>query len=262
MTAAAGPLAGKRVLVTRPRAQAHDLVSRLAAAGAAPVVFPTIEIAPAASGPLDQAVAELPQYQWVIFTSVNGVSAFWDRLQAAGEDSGRFSGIRVAAIGPATARALEKRGVQAQFIPEEYVAERILDGVGDVSGQRVLLPRADIAREALAVELERRGARVNEIAAYHTLPAQPDAAGLAGLRQGVDAATFTSSSTVRNFFQLLGNQAYSLLGNALVACIGPITATTAREMDLAVGLVASEYTMEGLVRALIEHYTGERHESR
>jgi len=241
-------LAGKRILITRPRAQAADLTDRLAALSAEPILFPTIEIAPLEDyTALDQAIARLETYQWVIFTSVNGVAAFWQRLTGAGKNERAFNGIKVAAIGPATAQALEKHGVRATFIPDEYVAERILDGVGDVNGQQILLPRADIAREALAIELKQRGAIVHEIAAYRTLPAVPDPRGLAELRRGVDAITFTSSSTVRNFVVLVGRET----AGAAVVCIGPITARTALEVGLPVDRVAERYTIEGLVEALV-----------
>ncbi|HLF27459.1 MAG TPA: uroporphyrinogen-III synthase [Anaerolineae bacterium] len=251
MTASAPPLAGKRILVTRPRAQAADLRQKLAALGAEPIMFPTITIAPLEdTSTLDEAISQLANYHWIIFTSVNGVAAFWERLQSAEKDGNVLAGIRTAAIGPATATALEQRGVQARFIPDEYVAEAIVAGIGEVRGQRVLLPRADIAREALAIELARRGARVDEIAAYRTLPATPDPHGLAELRRGVDAITFTSSSTVRNFVALAGRA----IGDAVIACIGPITAQTAREFGLTVDIVASEYTMDGLVAALVDHF--------
>jgi uroporphyrinogen-III synthase len=245
------PLSGKRILVTRPRAQAADLCHKLAALGAEPIQFPTIEIAPLDDcAALDQAIAQLADYQWIIFTSINGVSAFWQRLEVTGKLSNALGGIRVAAIGPATARALEKRGIVAEFIPDEYVAEAIVAGIGNVRGQRILLPRADIAREALAVELERRGARVQEIAAYRTLPAVPDPQGLAELRRGVDVITFTSSSTARNFVALVGRKT---LG-AAVACIGPVTAQTVRELGLPVNVMATEYTMDGLVAALAQYF--------
>lgn len=266
-------LTGKRILVTRPRAQAADLCDKLAALGAEPILFPSIEIAPMDDySALDQAIAALDKYQWIIFTSVNGVAAFWERLDLTGLKD--LSGLpcKFAAIGPATANALEQRGVRAEFIPEEYVAERILDGVGNVAGQWILLPRADIAREALAVELSRRGAIVHEIAVYRTLPAAPDPQGLMELRRGVDAITFTSSSTVRNFVALLSGSTkyidaanYRRMGHdgipmpslnrAAIACIGPITAQTAREVGLPVDVMAREYTMQGLVAALVEYFS-------
>ena len=248
------PLSGRRILVTRPRAQAADLCDKLAALGAEPILFPTIEIAPLEDrAPLDRAIAGLSSYAWIIFTSVNGVTAFWERLTTAGEDEHALAAIRIAAIGPATAQALEQRGIHARFVPGEYVAEAIVDGIGDVRGQRILLPRADIAREALAVELAQRGAVVDEIAAYRTVPAVPDPDRLAELRRGVDAITFTSSSTVRNFVALAGQA--PIVPDTLVACIGPITAQTARELGLRVDLTARVYTTNGLVAALVDHYS-------
>ncbi len=246
--------AGKRILITRPRAQAAALIERLTALGAIPVVFPTIEIsAPEDTTQLDRAIADLPAYGWVIFTSANGVSAFWQRLSALGLGSEALRGARVAAIGPATARALEERGIQPNFVPEEYVAEAILPGLGNVAGQRILLPRADIARKALVSALEQQGALPEEIAAYRTVPAQPTPEALRELEQGVDIATFTSASTVRNFIALLGERAGKLLENAVIACIGPITAGEARKNGLKVEIVAEEYTMDGLVEALVKY---------
>jgi len=266
-------LTGKRILVTRPRAQAADLCDKLAAHGAEPILFPTIEIAPMDDySALDEAIRNLNQYHWIIFTSVNGVSAFWERLTIVGAQLAPALARNIAAIGPATAQALEKRGVHAEFIPDEYVAEAIVVGIGDVDGQWILLPRAEIAREALAEELGRRGAIVHEIAAYRTLPAAPDPQGLTELRRSVDAITFTSSSTVRNFVALLSGSTkyidaanYRRMGHdgapmpslnrAAIACIGPITAQTAREVGLPVDVMAQEYTMDGLVAALVEYFS-------
>ena len=247
------PLAGKRVLVTRPRSQAAELCDKLAAQGAVPIVFPTIEIASLEdASQLDRAIRHLVQYHWIIFTSVNGVKAFWERLDPSGLTDPH--GLpKVAAIGPATARALQAHGVTATLIPDEYIAEAIVAGIGDVQGRRILLPRADIAREALAIELQKRGAIVDEIAAYRTLPAQPDPGGLIELQRGVDVITFTSSSTVRNFAALVGRDDAS--PDTIIACIGPITANTARELGWRVDVLASEYTMDGLVAALIQYFT-------
>ena len=251
-------LANKRILITRPRAQAADLCDKLIALGAVPIVFPTIEIAPLANPALlDEAIRHLDQYHWIIFTSVNGVKAFWDRLDAVG--AGLAPAHRIAAIGPATAQALAAHGVTVTLIPDEYIAEAIVDKIGDVRGQRILLPRADIAREALAIELQQRGAIVDEIAAYRTLPAEPDPIGLAELQRGVDVITFTSSSTVRNFVALVGRDSFP--PSTLIACIGPITASTARELGLRVDIMASEYTMTGLVSAVVEYFSANQHES-
>lgn len=247
-------LSGKRILVTRPRRQADDLLDRLNAEGAEAILFPTIEISPLEdSSQLDEAFGSLAagDYNWVVFTSVNGVQACATYIEKSGRGSAVFDTARVAAIGPATARALRALGVRVDFVPPEFVAERILEGLGDVKGQRILLPRAEIARPALAEGLQAAGARVDEIPVYHTVQPPADAAGLAALAEGVDAVTFTSSSTVRNFVALAGLEK---LGAALVACIGPITADTARELGLRVDLVAAEYTIPGLVQALKEHF--------
>ncbi|GIV61618.1 uroporphyrinogen-III synthase [Rhodocaloribacter litoris] len=246
-------LSGKRIVVTRPREQAADFCARLEAAGATVIRFPTIRIAPVDDpAPLDRALERLGTYDRVIFTSVNGVRHVWQRLEAAGRAFPPT--LPVAAIGPATAAALRRHGLSPDFVPDDYVAEAIVEGLGDVRGQAILLPRADIAREALARLLARRGARVDEVAAYRTLPATPDPEGLAALEAGVDALTFTSSSTVRNFVTLLGDRARRIAATALVACIGPVTAETARTLGLAPGLVAETYTTGGLLDALIAHY--------
>jgi len=244
-------LQGKRILVTRPRAQAADLSDKLIGLGAQPIVFPTIEIAPLEdTSKLDRAMSELAKYQWIIFTSANGVKAFWDRLDLLGFQNLTGLPYRIAAIGPATAQALTQRHIKANLIPEEYIAEAIVESIGDVSGQCILLPRADIAREALAIELRKRGAIVDEVAAYRTLPAEPDPEGFAELKCGVDVITFTSSSTVRNFVALVGKDT----GNAIIACIGPITLQTALECGFSVDVMATEYTVDGLVQALVDYY--------
>jgi len=249
-------LAGLRVVVTRPENQAGELCDRLRAVGAEPVMFPVIAIAePEAGGALDQAIARLAEYGWVIFTSVNGVEHFWRRLENAGVH-GRtplnptgfspFQG-KVAAIGPATAEALRQRGVTVDLMPAEYRAEAILEEIGRVAGQRILLPRADIARPALADGLRASGAQVDEVPAYRTVRGHPPPAAFEALRAGVDVITFTSSSTVRNFMVLTDGLDY---GYPLIACIGPVTADTARELGLSVDVMAQEYTIHGLIEAL------------
>jgi len=255
-------LTGRRIVVTRPRGQAADLCGKLAALGAIPIQFPTIEIAPLQDyTALDQAIARLAGYQWIMFTSVNGVSAFWQRLEVVGKNSNALDGIRVAAIGPATARALEKRGIAAQFIPDEYVAEAMVEGLGDVHGQGILLPRADIARQALADGLRKMGAIVDEIAAYHTLIVDAHGSETLNLRAmlqrgEIDAITFTSASTARGFVQAIDLRAEIKNPNSkiVIACIGPITAQTVRELGLPVDVMATEYTMEGLVAALAKYF--------
>lgn len=254
----AKPLAGKRIVVTRPPHQAPELADRLQELGATPVLFPTIKIRPMEdSNKLDEAIGNLGRYDWVIFTSVNGVAIFFERTEALGLDTSLFDGVRVAAIGPATGDALAENGVTPDYIPEEFVAERIAEGLGDVSGLSILLPRAAIARKTLRHMLAAQGANVDEIATYRTLPATPDAEALASL-ENVDIITFTSSSTVRNFINLVGGrqEALRLLQSARVACIGPITAgTVEEELSLRPAVVAEEYTMDGLVTAITGRVT-------
>jgi uroporphyrinogen III methyltransferase/synthase len=251
------PLFGQRVLVTRTRQQASALSTRLRALGAEAIELPTIEIAPPeAWAPLDSAVAELSSYDWIVFTSVNGVAAFWERLSKARLDARALHGARLAAIGPATAAALEGHGLKADYIPGEYVAEAIASGLGNVHGLRVLLPRADIARPALADLLRKAGAEVVEVAAYRTLRPPISTGELRDLLANITVATFTSSSTVRNLASMAreaGLDLARILADATIACIGPITAETARENQLPLHVIAEEYTIDGLLKALVNH---------
>lgn len=243
-------LTGRRVVVTRPQDQAEALCDRLRALGAEPIFFPVIAIAPPErGGALDQAIQGLAEYDWIIFTSVNGVEHFWARLTAHAGPRPSAPRSKIAAIGPATAEALSQRGVSVHLMPAEYRAEAILDVIGDVAGQRILLPRADIARPALAEGLRAMGARVDEAPAYHTVQGKPPPAAFDALRAGVDVIIFTSSSTVRNFVALTKGLNY---GDPFVACIGPVTAATAHELGLRVDMVAEEYTVDGLLETLYE----------
>ena len=247
-------LAGLRVVITRPERQSEALCERLHALGALPIRFPTIAtVPPEAGGGLDRAIARIADYDWIVFTSVNGVEHFWARLafapvapQAAGDGIPGFAG-RIAAIGPATAAALQERCTAVHLMPPEYRAEAILSAIGDVRELRILLPRADIARAALAQGLRERGARVDEVTAYRTIPGTPSPAAFDELRRGVDIITFTSSSTVRNFVALTQGMD---CGDPLIACIGPVTADTARQLGMHVHVVAEEYTVDGLTEAL------------
>ena len=251
------PLFGKRVLVTRSRTQMSVLSEMLAEEGAEPIELPTIEFADAEDySPLDSAITVLQTYSWVIFTSANGVGVFFSRMAALGVDSRAFGGVKVAAIGPATASALAQHGIMADFVPDKYVSEAIVQHMEsvDLSGARVLLPRADIGREELTEGLARLGARVEQVCAYRTVMPQ-DSRGKATslLREGnIDVATFTSSSTVRNLLDLLDGDRLLLQG-VKIACIGPITARTAQELGLQVDIIAQDYTVAGLVRAMREY---------
>ncbi len=238
-----------RILVTRPGAQADSFLDGLRAAGFAPICFPVIEIRPMEDhAELDRALTDLHQYDWIVFTSVNGVDVVFSRLPVGSRLP------RVAAIGPKTAQALRSRGVAPDFVPEEYIAESILPGLGDLTGKRILLPRAEIARKALPKAIRAAGGIAHEIAVYRTLPAQPNAAGLAALKSGVDWITFTSPSTTENFVETLrghGLDPFNLPGNPKIACIGPITEQAARREGFEIALVAKDYTAEGLIHALL-----------
>jgi uroporphyrinogen-III synthase len=240
----------KRILITRPRAQADEFAEKMRAAGFEPVYFPVIEIQPIENNTaLERALSKLDCYDWLVFTSVNAVDVVFDRL------TGKNGFPRVAAIGPKTAEALRTRGIKPDFVPEEYIAESILPGLGDVRGKWVLLPRAELARMALPEAICEAGGIAHEIAVYKTLPAQADPAGLAALKAGVDIITLTSSSTVHNLVALArrhGLDPLQLPGNPLFACIGPITEQAAREEGLTNLLTAREYSTEGLLEAIAD----------
>jgi uroporphyrinogen III methyltransferase/synthase len=245
-----------KVLITRPRNQADSFASALADAGFEPVFFSVIEIRPFEENvALDRAIEKLGCYDWVVFTSVNGVDAFFERLESPSPFQGEGTGVRVktAAIGPKTAQSLESHGVRPEFVPDEYVAEAILPGLGDLRGRWVLLPRAEIARKALPEAIVEAGGVAHEIAVYQTVPAEIDRDGLAALKSGVDAVTFTSPSTVENFVEIVrraGLDPLHLPGNPRIACIGPITQNAAEEAGFVEVVVANEYTSEGIVKLL------------
>ncbi len=261
------PLWGRRIVITRAAEQAPELADRLEAQGAVVTVLSAIRIEPADDyGPLDAALAALETFDWVLFTSVNGVRAFGRRLWESGRDWRALRRARVGAIGPATARELEAWRVRPDFVPREYVAEGLLAEIGNVAGQRILLPRADIARQTLAAELRLRGAEVVEVTAYRTVVQSPDAETLrrALVEERPDVITFTSSSTVRGFVESLAasglGQPAAVLGGVAIACIGPITAATARSYGLEPTLSAEEYTIDGLTEALVRYFAGLGHE--
>jgi len=258
------PILGKRIIVTRARAQASDLVRRLTQLGAECIQCPTIEVAPPESWQaLDDAIARLKDFDWIAFTSVNGVQFFFERLFANRLDTRALGHLRTAAIGPATAQAMRRFGLQADILPETYQAESVVEAFSQypMHGRSVLLPRAAQAREILPEELRRKGATVEEVAAYRTVaPAGKFDTVIENLNTGaIDVVTFTSSSTVRNFVALLPtDRAASIIGKAVVACIGPITADTARAMGLRVDVVAEAFTIEGLCAAISQFYSGDR----
>lgn len=248
------PLIGRRIAITRPAQQAGPLLAQLRALGAEPLACPTIAIAaPDDFAPLDAAIGRLASYDWLIVTSANGVHALLGRMAALGIEAAALGRLTIGAIGPATAAALAEYGLRAAFMPSEYVAEAIVAEIGALAGQRILLPRADIARAVLAEGLRAGGAQVDVLAAYRTLPG-PGIATLAELLPAgrLDAIAFTSASTVRFLLAGLRDQrAHAALAATRIVCIGPITAAAARAAGLPVAAVAAEYTAAGLVNALL-----------
>ncbi len=255
------PLFRKTVVVTRTRDQASGLVDKLADLGAECLEFPTIRIVPPSdwSG-LDQAIGRIEEFKWIFFTSPNGVHFFFDRLEKLGLDLRILKGIRIGVIGPATAQALSDLHLRPDLIPEKYQAEHLLEALSliPLSNQKILIPRAEKAREVLPEGLRQMGADVSVVPAYQTLPVEEGKESLKEkLSRGeVDCLTFTSSSTVINFLALFPRQEIlPLLKNVIIACIGPITAQTARDNGLAVTVVAEEYTVPGLVQAIERHFS-------
>ena len=253
-------LFGKTVVITRARAQASELVRRLTDLGAACLECPTIKVVPPEDwSPLDAAIDNLGSYDWLVFTSANGVSFFFERLYEKDKDVRVLKDVSTAAIGPATAKRLRDFGLKSDIIPETYQAESIVETFKQeaMNGKRVLLPRAKEARPVLPVELRKMGAIVDEIAAYQTEQARENVDVLVKrLEEGsIDLLTFTSSSTVRNFKALLPPDRFeSLIDGVTVASIGPITADTARDLGFRVDVVAQDYTIDGLCEAILQHY--------
>ncbi len=232
----ASHLQHRRIVITRPEADARTFADRLRARGADPIMAPAIEIEFTDPVELGDALERIGEFDWIVFTSRNGVRAVYRMIDS-------IAGPKVAVIGPATAEALAVHGVKHDFIPSAFVAESLLEEIGDVRNTRILLPRADIARVVLADGLRSAGAIVEDIAAYRTRTATPSAVDL----ESVDAVTFTSSSTVRGFLERS-----TIPDGAAVVCIGPITAATASELGLEVAAVAAKYTEDGLIDALEE----------
>jgi uroporphyrinogen III methyltransferase/synthase len=257
------PLFGRRIVVTRPRAQASAFSALLADAGAEVIPCATIEIAPPRSWePLDAAIRRLEEFDWAVFTSANGVSAFFERLGVLRRDVRSLHRARLAAVGPATARELERHGLLVDVVPEEYRAEGVAAALlaAGIAGRKVLLARAAAAREVLPDTLRAAGALLEEVASYQTIAARTDAAEIRALLAAgaIDLVTFTSSSTVRSFLGLVGSDAVSLLARSAIGCIGPITAETAREAGLEVTIQPSAYTIPAFAEAVVAHFAPPR----
>ncbi|MEW6241934.1 MAG: uroporphyrinogen-III synthase [Chloroflexota bacterium] len=255
-----------KVLITRPRAQADDFAEKLQSAGFDPIFFPVIEIQPIENNvELENAIRNIEKYAWVVFTSVNAVDVVFDKTRFTTERTENtekkekisvnsvFSVVKIAAIGPKTAEALLKYNIEPDFIPDEFVGEAILSGLGDVKDKWILLPRAEIARRELPEAISKAGGIVHEIVVYKTLPAQVDKDGLNALKSGVDIITFTSASTVENFVAIARQHnldPLNLTNSPLFACIGPITEQAAKEAGFQNLVVAKEYTTDGLIAAI------------
>jgi uroporphyrinogen III methyltransferase / synthase len=255
------PLFGKTIVVTRSRMQASRLLSTLGELGANAIEMPTIDIAPPESfEELDGAARRVRDYDWVIFTSVNGVDNFMQRLRAVGGDARSLAGVKIASIGPATTERLVESGITPDLQPEKYVAESIFEDlrkIGPVSSKKFLLPRADLAREALPGLLREAGATVNEVTAYRTIPGDFDADWLRGKIEAgeVDAVTFTSSSTARFFVERLGGD--FIINNRkkfAAISIGPVTSETMSELGMAPDAASEIHTIPGLVDAILEFF--------
>jgi uroporphyrinogen-III synthase len=251
------PLAATRILVGRARHQAGSLSASLRSLGATVIEIPFIEIRkPSSFQPLDDALRNLRAYDWLILTSANGVEAMWNRLRRLRLSRKELKHLQIAAIGPATKKAIVNRGLKVKMVPDEYVAESVVAKLRDqVNGKRVLLVRAKVARDVIPEELRRAGAAVDVAEAYETVVPEKSRARLQSLmkngKRRPHVVTFTSSSTARNFAELLGNRRARALKQVQFASIGPVTSATLRELGLQVAIEAREFTMGGLIRAIV-----------
>ena len=258
------PLLGKRIVVTRARQQASDLVRRLSDLGAECLEFPTIKVVPTDdAAPLDDAVQNLSTYDWIIFTSVNGVKFFFDHLFGTDKDVRALSHLHTAVIGPATAEKLLEYGLKSDIIPKNYRAEAVVDAFRKITlkGKKILLPRAKEARPVLPVELRKMGAEVDEVAAYRTEKVRANIGQLVKRleEKTIDLVTFTSSSTVQNFKDLLPPESFKqLIKDITIASIGPITTETAVESGFEVTITAKSYTIPGLCDAIVKYYNNKK----
>ena len=260
----ARPLFGKRILVTRPQAQAAELVDRLEAMGAETIEAPMIRIAPPDDySPLDEACARAGTFDWIVLSSANAADVFMERLLNGPGDARALAGVTLCAVGSATAERLARHGLKVDVMPDEYRAEALLAALtarGPVRGRKVLLPHGDIGRELVAEELRKHGAEVTEVIAYRTMMTEPEREGGPDiyrmlLDQRIDVVTFTSASAVRNFVKILGAEpAADLLRTTLVACIGPVTTDAAAQHQIKTSIQPSEYTIPALVDAIVRHF--------
>ena len=261
------PLFGKRILVTRPEDQAADLVERLLGLGADAIEAPTIRIVPPEDyGPLDEACNLVATFDWVVFTSVNGVDYFMRRLNRGSRDVRELKGVRLCAVGPATTERIASFGLQVDLVPKEHRAEGVVEAmrqVEDLADRRILLPQANLARQILPDELREAGAKVWDVIAYRTVLAGDDKNSNPNvykmlLEQEIDVVTFTSASAVKNLVKILGVEpAVDLLSTTVVAVIGPVTAKAAHELGIATAIMPSTSTTSAMVEAIATHFATE-----
>ncbi|MDA8407965.1 MAG: uroporphyrinogen-III C-methyltransferase [Deltaproteobacteria bacterium] len=254
-------LFGKRIIVTRSREQSRKMAEKISANGGEPILFPTIEIAaPTDYGPLDDAISRASEFDWILFTSENGVKRFFKRFFDLGRDIRELAGPKFGAIGPVTANAIASTGIKVEMLAKEFLAEgllKVFEGE-DLTGRRFLIPRAEKARDVLPEGLENKGALVEVTPVYQTLrPSRADVESIKNsfLGKSIDAVTFTSSSTVNHFMEMFeGSDIKELLSGTLIASIGPITSNTLGRHGLKASIEAREYTIDGLIKALMSHY--------
>ncbi|MBW1948560.1 MAG: uroporphyrinogen-III synthase, partial [Deltaproteobacteria bacterium] len=256
------PLFGRKIVVTRAREQASGFLKVLTSLGADCVEFPTIQVVPPRSWKeLDARIEALETYDWLVFTSVNGVRFFLERLEALGRDVRDLHGLKIAAIGPKTAETFVRMGIRPDLVPAEYRAEAVAEGFRKwpVEGVRILLPRAAEARSVLPDALSDMGARVDVVAVYETVRPREETGAVRDLlkKGAVDMVTFTSSSTVKNFLDMFKEDLDALMvwmKRVAVACIGPVSAETAERNGLDVAVMPAEYTIEGLTREIVRYF--------
>lgn len=252
------PLFDKVIVITRPKEQAEELAELLRSHGAKIVFFPTIEIAPTEQiQDLDRAIGKIKTYQWIIFTSVNGVKFFFKRFKERGKDIKDLKKLGICSIGPATAGAIKERGIQVDLMPESFIAEGVVSAFQDmeISGLRILLPRAEIARDVIPEGLAKLGAQVDVVTIYSAVSSGLHKSQLEGFIENgdIDVITFTSPSTLKNFMKIMGED-FILPSNIRVACIGPVTAEAAENAGLKTDIVGEPYTISGLVKGLIDYF--------
>ena len=253
------PLFGKTIVVTRKGDQAESMIDRLRELGAEPFFFPVIEtVEPNDWAPLDEALNHLSRYEGLIFTSVNGVQFFFKRLKEIQQDIRNLKGVRIFTIGPKTADAVRDLGIHVDVVPENFVAESLIESIGkeNINGKRFLIPRATVAREVLPEKLREMGGQIDVAPAYQTiLPSLKSDTLAKRLQSGdIQVLTFTSSSTVKNFLALTGESLIPEIKKTCIACIGPITAKTAEDAGLTVDIIPKEYTVSSLLDAIEDYY--------